>query len=153
MEQDAKSKKDQGFMKLLLSVLGIAFFSFAAHADYTIQHAYNIQNLQSITGADGAKIVSFTGSELGKDSRGNISKGMCLATVKGQILSVDCEATDQDGDSVYSSLYRDMSKGPNGVRTVLGGTGKYANAREVCNYVVDLIDVQLGIAVLSGECK
>ena len=153
MEQDPKSKKDQGFMKLLLSVLGIAFFSFAAHADYTIQHAYNIQNLQSITGADGAKMVSFTGSELGKDSRGNISKGMCLATVKGQILSVDCEATDQDGDSVYSSLYRDMSKGPNGVRTVLGGTGKYTNAREVCNYVVDLIDVQLGIAVLSGECK
>ena len=140
-------------MKLLLSVLGIAFFSFAAHADYTIQHAYNIQNLQSITGADGAKMVSFTGSELGKDSRGNISKGMCLATVKGQILSVDCEATDQDGDRLYSSLYRDMSKGPNGVRTVLGGTGKYANAREVCNYVVDLIDVQLGIAVLSGECK
>ena len=140
-------------MKLLLSVLGIAFFSFAAHADYTIQHAYNIQNLQSITGADGAKMVSFTGSELGKDSRGNISKGMCLATVKGQILSVECEATDQDGDSVYSSLYRDMSKGPNGVRTVLGGTGKYTNASEVCNYVVDLIDVQLGIAVLSGECK
>ena len=153
MKLDPKSKKEQGFMKLLLSVLGIAFFSFAAHADYTIQHAYNIQNLQSITGADGAKMVSFTGSELGKDSRGNISKGMCLATVKGQILSVDCEATDQDGDSVYSSLYRDMSKGPNGVRTVLGGTGKYANAREVCNYVVDLIDVQLGIAVLSGECK
>ncbi len=140
-------------MKLLLGVLGIVFFSFAAYADYTIQHAYNIQNLQSITGADGTKIVSFTGSELGKDSRGNISKGMCLATVKGQILSVECEATDQDGDSVYSSLYRDMSKGPNGVRTVLGGTGKYTNAREVCSYVVDLIDVQLGIAVLSGECK
>ena len=140
-------------MKFLLVILGTVFFSFAAYADYTIQHAYNIQNLQSITGADGTKIVSFTGSELGKDSRGNISKGMCLATVKGQILSVECEATDQDGDSVYSSLYRDMSKGPNGVRTVLGGTGKYTNAREVCNYVVDLIDVQLGIAVLSGECK
>jgi len=141
-------------MKLLLVILGTVFFSFAAYADYTIQHAYNIQNLQSITGVDGTTIVSFTGSELGKDSRGNISKGICLATVKGPILSVDCEATDQDGDSVYSSLYRDMSKGPNGVRTVLGGTGKYTNASEVCNYVVDLLDVQIvGVAVLSGECK
>ena len=46
-----------------------------------------------------------------------------------------------------------MSKGPNGARTVLGGTGKHHNASEVCNYVVDLIDIQLGIAFLSEECK
>ncbi|MBT05463.1 MAG: hypothetical protein CMM32_00880 [Rhodospirillaceae bacterium] len=75
--------------------------------------------------------MSFTGGDLGKDSPGNLSKKMCTATIRGQILSINCETTDQDGDSVYSSLYRDMSKGPKGVRKVLGGTGKYVGATEV----------------------
>ena len=140
-------------MKILLALFITVGFSYSAYADYTIQHAYNIKNLESITSADGSKILSFTANELAKDSRGNIAKGICLATVKNNQLSVDCESKDQDGDSIYSSLYRDMSKGPNGVRTIVGGTGKYENSSEVCNYLVDLIDVKLGIAVLSGECK
>ena len=140
-------------MKTIIILVASLIISTITYADYSIQHSYNLKNVESISAPGGVKIVIFSGNELGKDSRGNTSKGKCLASVKDQILSVDCEAQDQDGDIIYSSLYRSMSKGPNGVRKVLGGTGKYENSRDICNYVVEMIDVELGIASLSGQCK
>ena len=43
--------------KVITSVIRNNILSCPVYADYTIQHAYNIQNLQSVTGVDDAKIV------------------------------------------------------------------------------------------------
>jgi hypothetical protein len=148
-----KKQMQENTMKTFIILTLLLIISTIANADYSIQHAYNLKNIESISGPGETKIIVFSGNELAKDSRGNTSKGKCLVNVKDQIISVDCEAQDQDGDIIYSNLYRDMSKGPNGVRKVLGGTGKYENSNDVCNYQVEMIDVKLGIAYLSGQCK
>ena len=140
-------------MKIFITLFFITIFTSSVYADYTIQNAYNLTNFESINAADGSKIISFTGNELSKDSRGNLSKGKCIVSIKNKILLVNCESTDQDGDIVYSTLYRDTNKGKVGTRTVTGGTGKYLNSNDVCSYEADMLDLKLGIALLSGECK
>ena len=91
-----KKQMQENTMKTFIILTLLLIISTIANADYSIQHAYNLKNIESISGPGETKIIVFSGNELAKDSRGNTSKGKCLVNVKDQIISVDCEAQDQD---------------------------------------------------------
>ena len=58
-------------MKTIIILVASLIISTITYADYSIQHSYNLKNVESISAPGGVKIVIFSGNELGKDSRGN----------------------------------------------------------------------------------
>ena len=127
-------------------------FSFSANAGTEYKNVFKISNVQTIETPEGTymQIELLTAM---KRSDGLEAEGKCLLIIDKGILSGPCTLKDSDGDIRYSKVYRDTNKGTLGTLTNIGGTGKWANNKEICKYNVDIRNMDIGIGSTEGTCK
>ena len=127
-------------------------FSFSANAGTEYKNVFKISNVQTIETPEGTymQIELLTAM---KRSDGLEAEGKCLLIIDKGILSGPCTLKDSDGDIRYSKVYRDTNKGTLGTLTNIGGTGKWANNKEICKYNVDIRNMDIGIGSTEGTCE
>lgn len=138
-------------MKKLLIIIISTLFSFSAFAETTTKIVFNVVNVQSIETPDGT-YMQVEADIVTKRSDGLEDEGRCLVTREKGILSGKCIHTDTDGDIRYSKFYRDTNKGNIGMNTNLGGTGKWANNLESCEYNVEIRNLNVGLVYAEMVC-
>ena len=136
----------------IFTLLIAMIFSFYANAGTEYKNVFKISNVQTIETPEGnyMQIELLTAM---KRSDGLEAEGKCLLIIEKGILSGPCNLKDSDGDIRYSKVYRDTNKGTIGTLTNIGGTGKWANNTEICEYNVDIRNLNIGIGSTEGTCE
>mgnify|MGYP001605145272 FL=1 len=136
----------------IFTLLIVMIFSFYANAGTEYKNVFKISNVQTIETPEGnyMQIELLTAM---KRSDGLEAEGKCLLIIEKGILSGPCNLKDSDGDIRYSKVYRDTNKGTIGTLTNIGGTGKWTNNTEICEYNVDIRNLNIGIGSTEGTCE
>ena len=140
-------------MKILIVFIITLFISGIVYADYTVKNVYRFDNIDMIKNMDDSNILNLTVHGVAEDSNGNTSVSKCLIHVINGVINGNCEGKDQDGDIEYTTVQRDVNKGNVGELSRLGGTGKYANKKSICEYTVQITDFKVGVGYLTATCK
>ena len=137
-------------IKLLIFVISLTL-SFSAFAETTTKILFKVVNVQSIETPEGT-YMQVEADIVTKSSNGVEDEGKCLVNREKGILSGSCIHTDADGDIRYSKFYRDTNKGTIGTSSNLGGTGKWANNTESCEYNVEIRNLNVGLVYAEMVC-
>jgi len=135
----------------IFTLLIAMIFSFSAFAETTTKIVFKVVNVQSIKTLDGI-YMQVEADIVTKSSNGLEDEGRCLVAREKGILSGRCMHTDTDGDIRYSKFLRDTNKGNIGMNTNLGGTGKWANNTESCEYNVEIRNLSVGLVYAEMVC-
>ena len=135
----------------IFTLLTAIIFSFSAFAETTTKIVFKIINAQSVETSEGT-YMQVEADIVTKSSNGLEDEGRCLVIREKGTFSGKCLHTDTDGDIRYSKLYRDSNKGNIGIITNLGGTGKWANNTESCEYNVQIRNLNVGLVYAEMVC-
>ena len=125
--------------------------SFSASAETVTQILFKVNNVQSVETLEGP-YMQVEADIVTKRSDGLEDEGKCLVNREKGILSGRCMHKDQDGDIRYSTFYRDTNKGTVGTSTNAGGTGKWKNNTESCEYNVEIRNLNVGLVYAEMVC-
>ena len=124
------------------------FFKSVVAEEYTMMNALKYEITKSVETSDGS-FMGLVAEGVWADSRGNSGAVICVG-YRGKELFANCNLTNQDGDIQFSTAKR---TGTEGITTIHGGTGKYANATGRCAYQVDAFDKNILVGLISLQCS
>ncbi len=128
--------------------LSLFFFKSVMAEDYTMTNALKYEITKSVETSNGS-FMGLVAEGVWTDSRGNSGTVICVG-YRGKELFANCNSKDQDGDIQFSTAKR---TGKDGINTIDGGTGKYANVTGRCVYQVDAFDKNILVGLISIQCS